>query len=48
MECPVCKKHFEIEEMQADHIKPWSNGGAAALANCQMLCMAHNRAKRIR
>ena len=21
--CPKCKKHFEIEEMEADHIKPW-------------------------
>ena len=25
--CPKCGKHFEIEEMQADHITPWSKGG---------------------
>ena len=25
--CKKCKKHFEIEEMEADHIKPWHEGG---------------------
>lgn len=25
--CPICKKHFEIDEMEADHITPWSKGG---------------------
>ena len=25
--CPVCKEHFEFEEMEGDHIKPWSKGG---------------------
>jgi len=25
--CPVCNKHYEIEEMEGDHIIPWSKGG---------------------
>ena len=43
--CPKCGKHFEINEMQADHITPWSKGGKTAQDNCQMLCATHNRAK---
>lgn len=43
--CIKCKKHFEIEQMQADHIKPWSKGGKTAAENCQMLCADCNRKK---
>ncbi len=43
--CPKCKKHFEIEQMQADHIKPWSKGGKTTAENCQMLCADCNRRK---
>lgn len=43
--CPKCKKHFEIEEMQADHITPWSKGGKTIAENCQMLCADCNRRK---
>ena len=43
--CTKCKKHFEIEQMQADHIKPWSKGGKTAADNCQMLCADCNRKK---
>lgn len=43
--CPICREHFEIEEMEADHITPWSQGGATVAENCQMLCKADNRAK---
>ena len=43
--CPNCKQHFEIEEMEADHITPWSQGGATTLDNCQMLCRDCNRRK---
>ena len=43
--CPKCKKHFEIEEMQADHITPWSKGGRTVADNCQMLCADCNRRK---
>jgi len=31
--------------MDADHVTPWSRGGATDAANCQMLCRTHNRAK---
>lgn len=43
--CPVCKKHFEIAEMEADHITPWIEGGKTNAANCQMLCLLDNRSK---
>lgn len=43
--CPKCKKHFEISEMEADHITPWSRGGHTTLDNCQMLCRDCNRRK---
>jgi len=43
--CPVCKKHYEIGEMEADHILPWSKGGKTEYKNCQMLCMLDNRTK---
>lgn len=43
--CPHCKKHFAIDEMEGDHIKPWSKGGHTTSDNCQMLCMNCNRLK---
>lgn len=43
--CKKCKKHFEIEEMEADHIKPWHEGGKTVPENCQMLCKEDNRTK---
>ena len=43
--CPRCKKEFEIEEMEADHIKPWHEGGKTISENCQMLCKEDNRRK---
>lgn len=36
---------FEIDEMQGDHIKPWSKGGKTIADNCQMLCIPCNRDK---
>ncbi len=42
----VCgNKHFEINEMEADHITPWSEGGHTDTANCQMICKEDNRRK---
>ena len=41
----LCGMHFEIEEMQADHITPWSKGGKTTAENCQMLCADCNRRK---
>ena len=45
--CKRCgpKIHYKIEEMEADHIKPWSDGGKTELDNGQMLCKHHNRVK---
>jgi len=43
--CIVCKKHFEIEDMEADHITPWHAGGKTEAKNCQMLCKEDNRRK---
>jgi len=43
--CVVCKKHFELSEMEADHRKPWHEGGKTSAENCQMLCKDDNRRK---
>ena len=49
--CPFCEhdgvtgKVWMLEEMEADHITPWHDGGKTITANCQMLCKAHNRTK---
>ena len=51
--CPYCAdghdanhaRIWELSEMDADHVKAWSKGGKTDLANCQMLCKTHNRAK---
>lgn len=43
--CPICHKHFKIEEMEADHIIPWAKGGKTTNDNCQMLCRECNRRK---
>lgn len=36
--CAMGGKEFPIEEMEADHIKPWAEGGKTETDNCQMLC----------
>ena len=41
----VFVKHFDISEMEADHIKPWHEGGKTNPENCQMLCKEDNRRK---
>jgi 5-methylcytosine-specific restriction endonuclease McrA len=38
-------KIWKIDEMDADHVKAWSKGGATSAKNCEMLCKTHNRAK---
>ncbi len=43
--CSICKEHFEIYEMEADHITPWHEGGKTDAKNCQMLCREDNRRK---
>lgn len=43
--CARCGKSFAFEEMEADHIVPWSKGGKTTKENCQMLCRECNRKK---
>lgn len=51
--CPLCAagsganstRIYRLNEMDADHVTAWSNGGATDVSNCQMLCITHNRAK---
>ena len=51
--CPLCSlghdsnktRIYKINEMEADHVTAWSNGGSTNEKNCQMLCKMHNRAK---
>jgi hypothetical protein len=51
--CPLCavganinkSKLYELKEMDADHVSAWSKGGNSSAANCEMLCITHNRAK---
>lgn len=51
--CPLCAighdankaRIYKLGEMDADHVTAWSKGGSSTLANCQMLCITHNRAK---
>lgn len=48
--CPLCAKAgsnkiFRLDEMDADHIIPWSKGGKTTKENCQLLCQYHNRSK---
>lgn len=48
--CPDCAsqgidKHYELNEMEADHVSAWSAGGTTTEDNCQMLCIHHNRLK---
>lgn len=43
--CSICGLTYKIEEMEADHIKPWSKGGRTERENCQCLCKECNRKK---
>lgn len=43
--CAKCKNHFTLDEMEADHITPWHEGGKTTEENCQMLCKLDNRTK---
>lgn len=38
-------KTFLIEQMEGDHITPWSEGGKTTLENGQILCKNCNRRK---
>ncbi len=43
--CAICNKTFDMKDMHADHVKPWSRGGKTTLDNGQMLCTTCNLKK---
>jgi 5-methylcytosine-specific restriction endonuclease McrA len=43
--CGKCGGHFELNEMDADHTTPWSQGGKTISENCVMMCKHCNRTK---
>ena len=48
--CPACERagdftEYAFEDMQGDHIVPWSRGGHTVMENLQMLCRKCNNAK---
>ncbi|MDE6425297.1 MAG: DUF262 domain-containing protein [Ruminococcus sp.] len=43
--CPICNKHFTLEQMHGDHIVPWHAGGKTIPENLQMLCRDCNLKK---
>jgi len=43
--CAHCEGHFDIDDMEGDHINPWHEGGETNEDNCQMLCKECNRKK---
>ncbi|MBR5911551.1 MAG: HNH endonuclease [Bacteroidales bacterium] len=43
--CDDCGQHFDLSQMEADHITPWHLGGKTVAENCQMLCRDCNRRK---
>ncbi len=43
--CPVCAQHFNFDEMEGDHVKPWSKGGQTVPEKPQMLCKDCNGKK---
>lgn len=44
-ECPICHKEYNIDELELDHIVPWSKGGKTIPENCQLLCKSCNCSK---
>lgn len=43
--CAKCKQHYFADELQVDHIKPWSKGGPTELSNAALLCNRCNPIK---
>ncbi len=43
--CAITGKYYPFEEMEADHIIPWSKGGKTTAENCQMVQKLANRRK---
>ncbi|MFV8470193.1 HNH endonuclease family protein [Mycoplasma sp. VS509_3] len=45
VKCNNCKKYFYYEDLQVDHIYPWSKGGSTTKDNAQLLCGSCNAKK---
>jgi len=43
--CVITGEEFSMDAMEADHIKPWSEGGKTDDDNCQMICKAAHQKK---
>jgi hypothetical protein len=43
--CPSCGETFTLDQMDGDHIIPWSKGGKTTQDNLQMLCKKCNAQK---
>ena len=46
--CPKCNIAFQMDQMEGDHKKLWSEGGRTVGQNCQMLCVNCHREKSVR
>lgn len=42
---PFDEQHYKYDDMEADHIIPWVDGGTSTLDNLQMISKKHNRQK---
>lgn len=42
-QCEKCEKSVAMNEMDADHIVPWSKGGETSIDNARCLCVSCNR-----
>ena len=43
--CVLCKKSIALNEMDADHIERWKDGGKTSLNNARSLCSSCNRSR---
>lgn len=44
-QCKKCERWFYDDELEMDHMEPWSTGGRTVLSNAQLLCSACNGGK---
>jgi len=43
--CPMCRREFDLDDLEVDHIVPVSVGGPETLDNLRLLCTKDNRKK---
>jgi hypothetical protein len=44
--CSACNKPVRVEEIEFDHVIPWSKGGSSEDSNIRLLCRTCNRRRR--